>query len=83
MVCTNGGNLELASLLLLLDVELHYAALFIEEPEVLFVLTANVVNQLVVEGDEDALEPDLLDCIVHRLLRLPGHCDLALVSASR
>jgi hypothetical protein len=82
-MCANGGNFELASLLLLLDVELHHAALFIEESEVLFILPAHVVNQLVVEGDEDALEHDILDRVVHCLLCLPRHRDLALVSASR
>ena len=53
MMSPYGGNFELASLLLLFNVKLHDPTLLIEEAQVLLIVSTDVLNKSIIEGNEN------------------------------
>lgn len=55
MMSANCGNFELASLLLLFNIKLHDPTLLIEEAQVLLIMSTDILNKSIIEGNENTL----------------------------
>jgi len=82
MMCANGGNFELASLLLLFNVKLHDSTLLIEEAQVLLIVSTDILNKSIVEGNENTFEHNFPDGIFHAPLCFAVDSELTLISIS-
>ena len=80
VVSADRGNFELATLLLLFDVQLNNATLLVEEAQILLVMTTDILNEGVVEWNEDSFEDYFTDSIFDTSLCFSKHSDLAFVS---
>lgn len=80
---TDGDKWELTGLLILLIVQLQDTTLFVEEPEVLIVLPANVVNHISFNGNEMLFQLNLFNGSSHVFLCPARDCDLSEVRVGR
>ena len=80
VVSADSGNFELATLLLLFDVQLNNATLLVEEAQILLVMAADILDEGVVEWNEDTFKDYFANSVFDTSLCFSKHCDLALVS---
>ncbi len=80
MMSANGGNFELASLLLLLNVKLHDPTLLIEEAQVLLIVSTYILNKSIIERNENTFEHNFPDGIFHAPLSFAVDSELTLIT---
>ena len=80
MMSPYGGNFELASLLLLFNVKLHDPTLLIEEAQVLLIMSADILNKSIIEGNENTFEHNFPDGVFHTPLGFAVDSELTLIS---
>ena len=82
MMSPNGGNFELASLLLLFNVKLHDPTLLIEEAQVLLIMSTDILNKSIIERNENTFKHNFPDGIFHTPLCFTVDSELTLITIS-